>query len=384
MIRRSRILITLFVCAISLALVIEPGQAQGLHPLPPLPNQSVINAVINNSQGPTFTPLGVPGAIINSFGAFHGSFAGIGAQIDTQQAISYIDSGANVLQIVMPLLGSAGMMLQPTITTPDDGTAAQIIGGLYQWSTGTTLVVVTFNGGGKAKRLRFYYNQNGQLTYNEINLKKNNFHGLNGQPSTLDTGAIVAASELCYTIGLTQVCFPPDRGTRDYTIMNTIQNTYNTLAGVYSFSATFDIGNPVPDLVGHNYRLTCANSYAQGSSSFLANNVPGCTPNIIYTSAMQLTTGQPIAIFHVMAANDLKTYDMSGNPVSGGVPVGDYLVLNATPNINMGDLGVLLLASADAQHDYLIPSKGLEGFGSGDGSSGQAAIKDGSSWGSGW
>ncbi len=349
------------------------NQGGGAQNLPALPSSAAINNVINASQGPQFTPFGVPSAILNGFSAFQSPFAGLQTSIDTQESVAYINMGNSLLQIAMPLIGAATTALQPNIQTPD-GASARVIGGLYEPSSGDNVVVAVFNGGGNhIKELRFYYYNGSSLTYNSVKYKGKKLNGEGGQPSPGDQGAGLANTDVCYTIGLDQVCFSPDPGTRDGSVSGIMQQSYQTISQAYNLGDSFDTGNAVPDLIGHNYRLGCAAAGLNGGA---------CAPNVVYTAAQNPGPNQPIAIFHVMRANDLSTYDTNGNPVAGGLPPGDYAVLNATPGAGVGSVGVLFLVNAaSGQANYLIPSLGMEGFGS---IQGEAAIKDGSMGGWAW
>ncbi len=364
--------------AFALISLITPNVAQGIspQPLPPLPSHDAIGSVIKTSGGPIYTSLGVPSSILNGFGAFQSPLA-IQSNIDTQRIAAYITTGTNLTQIAMPLIGAATTALQPTIQTPDDGTPATIIGGLYQSTNGDTVIVATFNGSAKkVKELRFYQITGGTLGYTSIKYKGRKLQGVGGQPSQGDAGAVIANGEVCYAIGLDQVCFTPDSSLRDGSVNGAIQGAYNALANTYNLGVSFDLNNAVPDLIGHNFRSQCASANLSGSA---------CTPNIIHTAALNPSSGQPIAIFHVTGFNDLWAFDINGNVLAGGVPLGDYVVLNATPNQPPGAVGVLFLVNAaSGQPNYLIPARAVEGFGSGDGNSGQAGIKDGMAGGWGW
>ncbi len=364
--------------AVSLIAFARPSAAQGSGPqlLPPLPSASAINYVIKVSGGPIYTSLGVPSAILSGFGAFPAPL-NIQSNIDTQQGAAYLTTGANLTQIAMPLIGAATTALQPTIQTPDDGTPAAIIGGLYQVTNGDSVIVATFNGSAKKiKDLRFYQMAGGALSYISIKYKGRKLNGVDGQPSPEDAGAVIANSEVCYAIGLDQVCFTPDYGVRDGSVSSTIQGAYQALANAYILGVSFDMNNAVPDLIGPSFRGQCASVGLYGSA---------CTPNIVHTAALQPGSGQPIAIFHVMGINDVRIYDTNGNVLAGGIPLGDYVVLNATPNTPPGSVGVLFLVNAAVgQPNYLIAARAAEEFGAGDGNNGQAAIKDGMAGGWGW
>lgn len=380
MLQRSRMLKIGWAGILVFALisVAAPNAAQGAgpQPLPPLPSAAVINYVIKVSGGPIYTSLGVPASILSGFGSFP-SPLNIQSNIDTQRIAAYITTDSNLTQIAMPLLGAATTALQPTIQTPDDGTPAAIIGGLYQSTNGDSVIVATFNGSAKkVKELRFYQMASGSLSYTSIMYKGRKLQGVGGQPSQGDAGAVIANGEVCYAIGLDQVCFTPDYGLRDGSVNGAIQGAYQALANAYNLGVSFDLKNAVPDLIGHNFRLQCADANLSGIA---------CTPNIIHTAAIQPGSGQPIAIFHVTGFNDLRIYDINGNVLAAGVPPGDYAVLNATPNELPGSVGVLFLVNAaSGQPNYLISARAVEGFGAGDGNSGQAAIKDGMAGGWGW
>src|SRR5579859_1334119 len=133
--------------------------------LPPLPSSAAINNVISSSHGPQFTPFGVPSSILGSFSAFQSPFSGLQNSIDTQQSVAYINEGGLLLQMAMPLQNAASTALTPNITTPDDGSPARVIGGLWESSMGDNIVVVIFSGDNKIKQIRLYHYNVGSLTY---------------------------------------------------------------------------------------------------------------------------------------------------------------------------------------------------------------------------
>ncbi len=92
----KRVLTLVVICTACLLLAPVEGWAQGTRPLPPLPGSSVISKVIEETGGPTYTPLGVPPAALTALRALKSPiFAGLDRQIDVDRAVYYfsLDAG---------------------------------------------------------------------------------------------------------------------------------------------------------------------------------------------------------------------------------------------------------------------------------------------------
>jgi hypothetical protein len=122
----------------------------------------------------------------------------------------------------------------------------------------------------------------------------------------------------------------------------------------------FYVDDAVPDLIGATRRTRCAQ---QLQSAQLFHNLASCDPNLVFTSSKTVVAGQPMAIFVVTENNDLKTYRADGT-YTGMLPVGEYLVVDATPQITTPNApGVLFLVNLNTVNHYLITSRVLQGFG---------------------
>ncbi len=383
MMQSRRLLAIIIILFVVLGIGIVPGRAA--NPLPPLPSQAVVNQVITQTNGPTFTPLGRPQFLTFTLGAFtQGAFAGVAARIDLQNTVSYIDLNHTIQSTFMPMLGAASSSLHFDIVTPDDGLPAQIVGALFDKSQRTMLAVLVWkdNKPNKTpKELRLYSSTGGQLFYALYKVKVRDYKAKGGssQPPPSDAGALITNAEGCFVIGLNQICV--DTGLADGNVQSLTTQAYQNLSHVYSFNASFDFSSSVPDLLGATQRSACAAALAAATGRI----VSGCTANAVFTNAQGYAAGQPIALLHVIADADLKAYDPNGNYV-GHLPPGDYLVIDVTPaNVQNtpGAVGALFLVNADQSHHYVIPSRVMQDLGiSSDGSDdnsnlGQAAVKDG-------
>lgn len=350
------------------------GAAQSL---PPMPSNTVLHSVIQQAGSPAFTTLGVPSFMTAGLTQFTmAPFAGI--NYDSSHVVHYIDMASSIRQTVLPRLGAASMTLAPNTTSPGDNKPAMVIGGYYDTTVGVAIILATWKDtkpDSKIDKLRFYTVTSGQLSFTTpYAVAKNKFKGKNGQETPGDVGVLIATNQICLAIGLDQVCFESKPPLRDSSIAPLVDQARNATASAYQYNANFNHSEAVPDLVGANYRSACANTMGSAGNG---NNRAGCAPDIIITASDKPTAGQPMALFNVLAANDLKAFDVHGTYV-GQLPAGYYLVLDATPtdvSPDPGTITLLFLVNSDTQHHYLIPSQVIEGFATG--GKQVAAIKDG-------
>jgi hypothetical protein len=388
MIRVVRTFIILFVFIVLIgSLSIGPVVATG-RALPPIPGQTILNRVISETGGPTFTPLNVSQYIMNRLtNRFSGVFDGVEDLVRPSQAVNYITTRGRLKETVIPLRNSRTAVLDPDMTTQGDNPRpGKIIGALFQPSrteNSVMVVVAVFRSDAfncpechRPEKLRFYYN-NG--SYYERGVIWGEFLDANGDnvPEAIDDGAVIAHRYTCLTVGLEQVCWEPYNRDllRDPSFPRDIVDAaYHELDDVYEFSVDFVIGDAVPDLLGPTVRQRCANQLHDATYFTALSN---CVPNAVFTSSKEVRSGQPIAIMSMLRSADLEAYTSNGTYV-GRLPVGDYLVMDATPYINTpGRIGVLFLVNSDTVHHYLIPSVVMQGFGSSAIDKRIAGIKDG-------
>ncbi|MEP6986170.1 MAG: hypothetical protein ABI970_11265, partial [Chloroflexota bacterium] len=222
--------------------------------------------------------------------------------------------------------------------------------------------------------VRFYYNS---TQYTEVSAIYGRFLDINGNNTVaaIDEGALVTQDNTCVTVGLEQICWKA-KETRDNKAPKALVDAaYNRLKGVYDFSVKFKSDTAVPDLIGATRRSQCA-AQLQAAQTF--SYLSACLPNLAFAVSTTAVAGQPIGIFAVQEATDLKAYT-AGGVYTGMLPAGQYLVMDATPNINTpGAVGVLFLVNADTLNHYLIPSRVDEGFGNSTAlDKREAAIRDG-------
>jgi hypothetical protein len=388
--RRRFLTLIIFVVTFSFAVVYPiPPSAHAAASLPSLPSEAIRNAVIAASGGVAMVSLGIPTSVSTQLAKFTmAPFAGV--TLDAFHVVHYIDTSRIDLQILIPRLDSRTTPLAPNAVTPDDAKPAMVVGGYYDWSYGIRMVVAVFKDtkpGTKPTEMRMYAISNtGTLSYLKTYVMKSlMFKGVSGQQSYGDVGALIATTKVCYALYLDQFCFESKPNVRDSSIASYVSTGKNAAANSYSFSANFNQSQAVPDLVGANYRNACKAS-VQAAANLLNALPTNCAPNIIVTANDHPTAGQPVALFVVLGANDMKTYSPQGAFV-GSLPPGNYLVMDATPsNVSPtpGNISVFYLVNADTKNHFLLPNIFIEGFGDGIlGSSLQmAAIKDGTT--SGW
>lgn len=363
-----------------------PVQANG-DPLPAIPGQSVLNQVISQTSGIPFTPLGVPNHVDNQLATFGGAFAGVQNMLEEDQAVSYFSTGKAMLELVIPLQNNATATLDPDMTAPGiNPKPGKIVGAVFQPYRGVMVVVAVFQSGvcpscAPPDKLRFYYNN---TQYEEYSVVWGEFVDPDGNSvvDAIDEGAVIAHDYSCVTVGLEQVCWEPDSysDVRDEPAPQDIAyDAYTEFENLYDMNVDFYVDDAVPDLFGSSTRARCANKYATANNF---NNIGQCNPNLIFTAATSYVPGEPIGIFVTRrATNQIAIYKDNGQSV-GALPVGEYLVINATPNVGLGQIGVLFLVNSDQQNHYLIPYMKGQVFGDSTASDESfAAIKDGYIWG---
>jgi hypothetical protein len=329
---------------IGLALLPRLTSAGG-RPLPPVPPQSVLNQVIAGG-GPIFTPLYAPNVVFSHLRDFSGAFDGVENLISVQQAVNYITTGRRLTEVVLPLRDSRTAVLDPNFTAPGtEPRQGKIVGALFQPSRGTTMVIVAIfkpNQPNQApEKVRFYYNS---TQYHEYSIIYGVFrdHKNDRVIEAVDDGAVIAHDLSCVTVGLEQVCwYPYDHNiVRDEPAAKDIAYAaYTRFKDIYNLRGDFQVDDAVPDLIGQNVRAACANQIMNSTSfSYLS----ACNPNLVFTASKKVEYTQPIGIWVVRAPADLKAYTTTGQHV-GMVPIGEYLVIDATPSITRLTSGRLRL-----------------------------------------
>ncbi len=390
---RYRILVAASTLVMCFALIIQQGRAQGgSQPLPPLPDRAVLDKVIKETGGPTFTKIGVPDSIasqlLSTATALNPGLATAGTAdkvFDLDHALYYISIDSGLQRIVIPMLGVSA--LQPTIQTPGDSLPASIVGAVFDFAKGPAVLVVVWKDKDvtkKAADLRFYASTGGNLQFTTpYKLSYRKLKGNKaGKVAAFDQGAAIAARETCFTVGFDQVCYAPDKPSPDSKASSTVGDAYQALSKVYALKVKFDLDGALPDIAGPTVRSQCADKLSTLTAGPATPPSPAeCSPTITFTAASSMQAGQPIGLIHVLKDIDLKAYDVKGNLI-GSVPAGNYLIVAATPDItDPGTPGVLFLVNADGKNHYLIPGVVVEGFGESDNADsnsrrGQAAIKD--------
>jgi len=378
MLRLKRLgMILLFV--FFLAVQINPSLA-GSEPLPPIPGSTILNKVISETGGPTFTSLSIPNLFRYQLAAFGGTFDRVENILDYDQAVSYFDRSGNLMELAIPLKDNGRSVLDPDLTAPGQNPMpGKIVGALWQRGRGLVVMVALFQQGGSTlppTSFRFYYNS---FQYWEDGLIYSQFvdYFNDGRLEGVDQGGLIAAYNTCVSVGLEQVCWRPYsfEQTRDQMVKDQTQAAWVRANSRYAFSTNFVVVNSVPDLIGATRRSNCAN---QLRNAYVFNRLSSCVPNLVMTNSATLTPGQPVGIWVVNAEADLKAYRSDGT-YTGLVPVGEYLVIDATPNLNSpGQVGVLFLVNINSDEHYLIPSVKMQSFGSNSQiTEWQVAIKDG-------
>jgi len=363
-----RFIVTLFALVLCIGIMPYPVAASG-QPLPPLPSQTIIDSVLAQTNGAQFTPMYAPNSITTQLATFTGVFQNIYTQLDMSQAVNYLNAAGTLRETVIPMLNSGSLVLDPDITAPGAiPRPGKIIGALFQPSRGTFFVVAIF----KAKattcpscyapdKVRFYYNS---TQYYEDTLNWGEFLDPNGDQilESVDQGAIIAYKYTCVTMGMEQGCWDPydyDEVRQKTVAKNKVRSAYEDFKAVYDFDVKFYLSDALPDLLGYSQRTACAQQLINATTY---NNLSSCLPNLFFTASKEVIANQPMALFVITQPADIRTYDMNGNFV-GGLPVGSYLVIDATPSVTTpGQAALVFLVNLDTVNHYLIPSVAVQGF----------------------
>ncbi len=363
--------------------------------IPRLPDPAVINKVIKEAGLPTHVALNVPDPVSNQFLAIaatldrslsKGNELKADSILDLPRAVYYVSLDSGLRRIIIPMLNTADSTLSPTLQTPDDNAPGQIVGAVFEPDKDPAMLVITWKDKDKTKKptdIRFYTNAGGKLQYTTP--YKLIFRKLKGNKSGKialgDQGVSIASRETCFTIGLDQVCYAPDKHTPDDKAMSVMNDAFQQLSKAYAFKVKFDLDGALPDVAGSDWRTQCAAKLKQATAIAATSNIPECSATMVFTAASQIQAGQPIALLHLSKDIERKAYNVTGTLV-GKVAAGNYLVFDATPTITEpGEAAVLFLVNAEGKNHYLIPSQVIEGFGDSDDKDassrrGQAAIKD--------
>jgi hypothetical protein len=385
---------------IILTFIIAPSQAQQPD-LPPLPSADVINAVITQTGGPTYTPLKTPKNIKQTLKTFGKVFEGVHKWVSKKDAISYIATGGVIEEVVLPLKNSGSHSLKPDMSAPGpDPRPGKVVGAIYRPELGTMILVAVFNPAGKPDKIRMYY---ANKKYYEYPMQKDKFN--QQTEGTFDEGAILSYNQSCVTVGKNQVCWGSGKGPdardddcddRDDECENLnnddaevrIENAIYKAQNAYDLNTQFLVEDAVPDLIGNGTRANCAAALKNAvlPEGGTAPGISACDPNLYISASTMKMDDEPIVIWVVDQQADLKGFTYSGNYL-GYIPAGEYLVVNATPHVTTsGQIGVLMLVNInDYNNHYLIPSIRMQQFADRKQPKNQiAAIKDGATWYYGW
>jgi hypothetical protein len=369
---------TLLAIALIFAFMLQPATGKGPKkpPLPALPDQSVIDAVVAATDGAVFTPLYLSSSLQNRFSNFGGVFSGV--TLDTSRAVHYITTGGDLLETLVPVAGLGSATLAPNMMTPGgQSKPGLIIGAWFQPPSDERFIVLTFKANGDPDKIRFYRPNN---NFVEGGLEKGTFndHHNDHQIEPVDEGAVISDKRSCITVGLHQVCWAPAKHEeiRDETKPSKrVKNAASAFDDLYDVGVDFDDKNAVPDLLGKAEREACA---AHLASATAFDDMVSCKANLVIATAKgSPDPDQPMALLVLSAPADIRTYDTAGNFV-GALPAGKYLVL-ATPTVDTdaGTPTALFLVGLNG-NNYLIASTIMQGFGDGAiGNTGQAGIRDG-------
>lgn len=351
--------------AVTISLAVQSTTASA--PLPPLPSQAVRDYVLSQTNGPQFTPLGIPFIINLQLLNFGGIFDGVEDLVDYSQAVHYVTTSGRVTETVIPLTNSGLDLMLPDLIT-GDGKPGKLIGVLYQPSQGAMLIVGTYNSapsgssGAPPDSLRFYLSNNQFITRA---YSWGTFADINNdnQLEDIDEGAVIADGFSCIAVGLNQMCWTPSNYStqRDATSKTLVATAVDHLSDAYSFDVDFAVQQAVPDLLGRSRRLQCATQLVSSLLNLPILNL--CKPTVVFSASTTVVSGQPIAVMVVRTPADVRTYNSAGSFV-GSLPVGEYLVMDAMPQITQpGQPTLLYLVNADGVNHYLIPSVVQQGFG---------------------
>lgn len=375
---RFKFIIVLQLLIVFFGLQLGPIAAYG-EPLPAIPPQSVLNLVASQTGGPTFTPLGVPDAFRAQLVGFNGVLDGVENMLEYGRAVSYFDRAGNLRELVVPLKNSGTAVLGPKFAIPDEWpTPGQIVGVIWQRGRGTMVMVAIFGSMDSTMPYMFRFYTNNTEYYDEglVHSEFVDYFG-DGRLERIDQGGLIAHDNSCTSVGLDQLCWWPydEIQMRDQTIYTAVEDAVYRARDRYQFYTPFSDWMAVPDIIGATRRAQCANQFRTASS---VNNLTLCKANLLMAHAMYASSGEPIGIWVVTANADLKAYRPNGT-YTGMVPVGEYLLIDATPNLSVpGQVGVLFLVNINNNDHYLIPSVMMQSFAQSSWiQEWQAAIKDG-------
>jgi hypothetical protein len=373
--RRVIWLLSLFI--VLMGVTVQPATA-GKPPLPSLPPRSVRTAVLSQTNGAQFTPIGVAPAVTNWLNAYGGVFADAENMFDLSQAVHYVTHDGRLTETILPLRNSGSKVLRPNMTAPGaTRKPGRIIGALFQPTRGMMIVVAVWKdmNAVNPEKLRFYYND---TLYFEAGYKLGNFLDINGDHrlEPVDVGGIIAHNLTCVAVGLKQVCWAPYNSiVRSNTSRDLVHQAYEHMRDVYEISVDVFENDAVPDLYGRSSRVACANQMASATSF---ENLTDCIPTAVFTATKELRAGQPIAIMRVLSPVDVRAYTAQGTYV-GTLPPGDYAVMDGMPTVTEpGQPTLLFLVNADGVNHFLVPSVVQQGYGRSDViDERRAALRDG-------
>jgi hypothetical protein len=380
--RRNWLLIFAILAAVSLALPTWTNAQGGWPTIDP----AVVDQVIGQTSTRSFAALGAPAAALETIRRGQAG-ARLAELADTAAAVSVFRPGVGLLKTVIPTRGQGRANLAPDTQTTDDNRPARLVGTVFEPGVGARQVVVVWGADPNAppEEVRFYDSNNQRIAdpdYSRLVVRR-----LRGDDSgfaaPIDQGVLVAARETCYTVGLEQACVAPETFTPDAQSVARATDAAKLLGETYAFDVEFDLDGAVSELVGARPRQACARSMGALRSDN-TRAVRGCDVNLVFTGVLEQKEDQPIGLFNVLANADMDVFDLQGKPVNR-LPAGAYLVVDVTPQEareKPGSAGVLLLANADGQTHFLLPSRVMEGFGAAEDPGaeirrGQAAIKYG-------
>ncbi len=374
----KKYVVLILVMVVSSLILILPVQANP-PALPSVPSNAILQSVINQSGPVTYIPMGVPDNVMTSLVNFGGVLNNVENLVDQNQAVNYLATGGLLKETVIPLVNSGSKPFAPNITAPGiNPKPARIIGAIYYPSYGTRVLVAIFKSGNQLDKIRMYSNN---TSYREYSATAGSF--ASGVARTYDEGSLISHKLSCVTVSNKQVCWEPS----NYSVMreqpypkNRVYAAYTRAKNNYDINNDFFVDDAVPDMIGTDNRNNCA--AALGSLGALA-----CDPNLYFSSAKEKKSNNIIALFVVDSAADVTTFNTQGVFI-GSLPAGEYIVINATPNITTpGQRGVLFLVNVNTSTHYLIPSVRIQQHAQSDAfQKPVASIKDGATWyyGYGW
>ncbi len=365
-------------------------------PLPSLPSQTIINSVLTQTGGATFTPLNIPNWVINQLSTFNGVFDGIENAISRTQSVSYINTSGSVREIVIPLTDARTTQLEPVFMSPGSNSRpAKVVGAVVQPARNqgnqVMIVVAIFKENAFScyncdppEKVRFYRNSN---QYYEYSIITSNFYDPNGDlmVEPVDDGAVIAHNVSCVTVGLEQACWSPysySAVRQEPLPKDLIYDAHTAFKDLYDLSVDFYVDDAVPDIIGVSQRTACSN---QLFGAVQLSNLTSCQTNAVIGASKDYIAGQPFAILVFTSSADIRAYTDDGVYL-GSLPAGEYLAIDATPSMTtIGAATVTFLVNADGQNHYLIPGRRLQGFGYSPAYDvRQAGIKDGFANWTGW